>query len=660
MYFRLRGRTRLIGLAALVAAAQSDLLNASHGDFGRQIKIFLPALMANLWLGDLEDLKMETAKAQIDTSSSPYFTEFQARPRLSERRAPSLHAHIVGEKGPSTSDVVGGALRTLRELVESCHSNQLNTVLRTMVDFLDGKVAPSGRHSGAAAISGWKDRERCCWLAESIASYAMLGYRYNVPVSLMEQLVLGSKETADLSEKELTLMEMLISLFSAEKLSLVGIAPVELLNSLLDIVITRVRIEPKDALLPRLVQCIFAIGSHVYYIDQTNDMIEVVVSRIAEVQALAPTTPQETATISWHQEVIRVMIACMVNLMLSSEPTLGTALQPSSHGDTSEHLSLAPSKGKGPGNSRINTPDVNGGSALVQGRSSRRNPISPEIWQDTLPLLCEATYAVRAEYARALVLFLKQEFPASVRILANGNEMENGIHLRQARLGAIRFLHALDATIYTLAISNRLGYAGPASVPSVGPIIQEISPTPMYDSPRTVTPETTKSVGTPIRAVPTPRPQGNRAGEEDSSPTPPNLLARRSSKLVSLPLHRMNRPTFNETISEDTSGDAGSSTAVATAQDYLALSVILSTVLHELPLEGISTIVPMLIAIDRDAGQILIPTPGETSNAFLAERRRACKEVVCCAWKEIAAHYSIHELSNTIEQASASVQRDCV
>ena len=104
-------------------------------------------------------------------------------------------------------------------------------------------------------------------------------------------------------------------------------------------------------------------------------------------------------------------------------------------------------------------------------------------------------------------------------------------------------------------------------------------------------------------------------------------------------------------IDEDVSGDADTSpVAVATAEDYLALSVILSTVLHELPLEGISTIVPMLIAIDRDAGQILIP--GASDNAFLAERRRACKEVVCCAWKEIAAHYTISELFNTIEQAS--------
>lgn len=621
--------------------------------------------MTNLWLGDLEDLRMETAKAQIDSSPSPYFTEFQARTRLSDRRAPSLHAHIIGEKGPATSDVVGGALRTLRELVGSCHSNQLNTCLRTMIDYLDGKIAASERRPAPPAVSGWRDQERCCWLAESIASYAMLGYRYNVPVTLLEQLVSGTKE-ATLTDKQVTLMEMLISLFSAEKLSLVGIAPVELLNALLDIVIGRVRIEPRDALLPRLVQCVYAIGSHVYYIDQTNDMMEVVISRIAEVQAMASVPPPQPAvdssppaTATWHQEVIRVMIACMVNLMLSSEPTLGTAIPTTATGDN-DHLSATPSKGKGPSNSRINTPDINGNQSPVQGRSSRRNPISPEIWQDTLPLLCEATYAVRAEYARALLLYLRQEFPASVRILTNGRETEHGLHLKQARLGAIRFLHALNATIYTLTFSNRLGYAGPAkmSAHTVGPIIQEISPSPMYESPQAATPDT-RSMGTPSRAVPTPRPRDNDSAEQEGPP--PSLLSRRSSKLVSLPIHRMNHSTFGEPISEDptTEANARGGETVATAYDYLALSVILVTVLRVLPVEGVSTIVPMLIAMDNDAGQILVRPPNGDDNECLWERRRACKELVCSAWREIASHYSLHELLNTLEEVRSPETPPC-
>ncbi|KAJ9108922.1 hypothetical protein QFC21_000243 [Naganishia friedmannii] len=671
--FEFRNRTRLIGLAALVAAVQSDLLNASYSDFGKQTRIFIPALITNLWLANLDDLKLETARVQIDASPSPYFTEFQARPRLSDRRAPSLHAHIIGEKGPATSEVVGGALRTLRELIESCHSSQLSTCLQDMMDVFDGTTDSTSQRKGASRVSGWKDRERCCWLAECVASYAMLGYRYIVPLSLLEQLVAGTKETAVLGDRELTLMEMLISLFSAEKLSLVGIAPAELLNSLLDIIIARARIATCDVLLPSLVRCILAIGSHIYYVDQTNDMIEVVINRIAETQALnkPPDISELSAgnaktTLPWCQEAIRIMIACMTNLMLASQPSSGTTIVPSSRGNNDNR---APTDGAGgnPSSSHITTPNVNGSASAIPERSGRRNPVSPEIWQDTLPLLCEATYAVRAEYARALVLYLRREFPASVRVLTNGMGSEHSIHLKQARLGAIRFLHAMNATLYTLAISNRLGYAGPAqlSAPAIAPIIQETAPTPFSDSPRATTPTAAKSVNTPVRAVPTPQPQNyssNSSVQEDRPPPP--LIARRSSKLVSLPVHRMNGVAFGETITEHALVDDRNETrVVATPGDYLALSSIIDTTLHALPIESGIIIIPMLIAIDNDAGRILVARSNdndEDDEFFSMQRRRACKEVACSAWQDIAMHYSISELLNTVDQIRASFTRPSV
>src|SRR6202011_5059804 len=43
------------------------------------------------------------------------------------------------------------------------------------------------------------------------------------------------------------------------------------------------------------------------------------------------------------------------------------------------------------------------------GRSSKRTRVSPEIWHDTLSLLCDADYAVRADYAEALVFYLRTE-----------------------------------------------------------------------------------------------------------------------------------------------------------------------------------------------------------------------------------------------------------
>lgn len=665
----LRKRTRLIGLAALIAAVQSDLLNASYSDFGKQTRIFIPALITNLWLANLDDLKLETARVQIDTSPSPYFTEFQARPRLSDRRAPSLHAHIIGEKGPATSEVVGGALRTLRELIESCHSSQLSTCLQAMMDVLDGNDS-TGRPKGGSTVSGWQDRERCCWLVECVASYAMLGYRYIVPLSLLEQLVTGTKETRTLGVRELSLMEMLISLFSAEKLSLVGIAPAELLNSLLDIIIARVQIDTSDILLPSLVRCILAISSHIYYVDQTNDMIEVVINRIAETQALTkpldnPELPGNAKTDSpWCQEGIRIMIACMANIMLASQPSSGTTIVPSSRGNNDNRPLTDLTVGGNPSSSHITTPNANGSASAVPERSGRRNPISPEIWQDTLPLLCEATYAVRAEYARALVLYLRREFPASVRVLTNGMGSEHSIHLKQARLGAIRFLHAMNATLYTLAISNRLGYAGPAqiSAPTIAPIIQETAPTPFSDSPQASTPNTAKSMNTPVRAVPTPQPHNPSSNSSVQEDRPAPMIARRSSKLVSLPVHRMNGTAFGETITEHALVDKNETRVVATPGDYLALSSIIDTTLHALPTESGISVIPMLIAIDNDAGRILVPRPNENDEDdeyFSMQRRRACKEVACSAWQEIATHYSIPELTNTVDQVSFPYVHDC-
>jgi hypothetical protein len=56
---KLGSSTRLIGLAALSAAVQSDVLYTSQSDFGQQAEILIPALMQNLWLGDLDELKLE-------------------------------------------------------------------------------------------------------------------------------------------------------------------------------------------------------------------------------------------------------------------------------------------------------------------------------------------------------------------------------------------------------------------------------------------------------------------------------------------------------------------------------------------------------------------------------------------------------------------------
>jgi hypothetical protein len=56
-------RTRLIGLAALSAAVQSDVFHTSQSEFRQQAEIIVPALMQNLWIGDMDDLKLQYVRA---------------------------------------------------------------------------------------------------------------------------------------------------------------------------------------------------------------------------------------------------------------------------------------------------------------------------------------------------------------------------------------------------------------------------------------------------------------------------------------------------------------------------------------------------------------------------------------------------------------------
>lgn len=56
--FSFDDRTRLIGLAALSAAAESELMS-SHRDFTQQAAVIAPALFSNIWLGSVEELKLE-------------------------------------------------------------------------------------------------------------------------------------------------------------------------------------------------------------------------------------------------------------------------------------------------------------------------------------------------------------------------------------------------------------------------------------------------------------------------------------------------------------------------------------------------------------------------------------------------------------------------
>ncbi|KAK4684800.1 protein EFR3, partial [Tremellales sp. Uapishka_1] len=582
-----RNRTRLIALAAIHGASSSDAMFSSNSEFPRQINIIVPPLLQNLFGAPIAQLKLETAKIEMDASPSPFFTEFSARPPLNDRRAPSLHAHVTGEKGPTANDVVSAALRTLQALISQCQINQASHVLEAVFDYLN-KVS-------------WSDVERCCWLAERLTAFMLLQYRFVVPTRLVEMIVdLG--DDLPPSPRHSSALAMVTTILNSS-VSLVGLAVSDLLSNLVTLIIRRIRLDQRDVLLPPLVQCIASLGTHVYYADQINDIVEELAQRIAEIHHSEKARP----------EIVRVLINCITGVMSAADVA-----------DEAENRAISPApesheKGKAP---QVGTPlDV------PRRESGRRNPVAPEVWQETLPLLCEADFAVRAAYARALLLFLENEVPRARK------------PLKPTDVTLYRFCNALHAAIYTLAMSSCLGAEiSEPSIASNQPSPQVVSlPTVSQPLPPTASGEkVTFTVKEPTPSA-TPR--------ESGTSTPPRKPVR-TSRRVSLPLNRLN----------SSAGPLGSFDNVATPLDFAAILQILDELHTVAPVAALTTGVSMLLALDRDAGTELIRRPNDgRAGAWVLERKRACRETVALMWRRLGEQWGIRSIEDLADKGLSTL-----
>ena len=463
----------------------------------------------------------------------------------------------------------------------------------------------------------------------------MLPYRYAMSSTLLERFMTDIQRTP-VTRHQMTLLKMLETLWSAENLSLTGFSPSEALSVLLTAIIARLKLDHQDTLLVPLVNCISSLSTHAYYVGQADDMIEEVVLRISELQMAGPrlkrSRSRKESTASGSStpavvgsspvnpadaEAIRILVTCLVNILLGNSD-VGEEIRQEGHHDTSSKVQA--DKGKGP--------------ARVESRASvrkgRRNPVSPEVWQETLPLLCESKFAIRAEYAKALLLYLRQELPAYQALDSRG--------VSEVQPSMRRFLHALTATLYSLAITSRLGYAGPAltldGLTGKQDVLNDL-PNPRVQ------------VEAPTPGLSTPQ-ESNHLEE-----TP--KMTRRTSKLVSLPF---NRHHSSSAVNQQGGGQIAEDTAGPL--DYLIIQEVISTVLDYLPQAGLLTIAPMLLALDRDAGTILVrKTHDARENIFINERRRACRELVCFTWLGLAEQCQVAGLAETIREVRVVTQRPC-
>jgi hypothetical protein len=91
---------------------------------------------------------------------------------------------------------------------------------------------------------------------------------------------------------------------------------------------------------------------------------------------------------------------------------------------------------------------------------------------------------------------------------------------------------------------------------------------------------------------------------------------------------------------------------VATPYDFAAILKILEELHKAVPVAAMVSGVPMLLALDTDAGNELIRRPGDgRSGAWVLERKRAIRETVVFTWKKVGQLWNLgqlQDLANTV------------
>jgi len=251
--------------------------------------------------------------------------------------------------------------------------------------------------------------------------------------------------------------------------------------------------------------------------------------------------------------------------------------------------------------------------AGLNERHSRRTRVPTDIWQDTLSFLCDTDYAVRADYAQALDFYIDKEMPKHGDFTnVDGTKRQvpalNTNVLLHGGDPGVKFLHAVHAYLYTLATSSTLGLGPSTPICENGPILTVQPATPLTES------------------HPTDVSQNN----DRRSPHPSK--SRKTSMVFRLmeqaPEHVL-------------------STTSATSSDYSLILQILETVHEELPVRGMITGIPMLLALDRAC------RPPEHAASEVTARINIVKLVLARTWLAVGKAWDSPELVGIAEKVTS-------
>lgn len=580
----LKNRTRLVGLSAVTGVVNSEALYISATQFKPQASSLTSALLPHIIHADIK-LLAECEQITKDITDTVYLAEFRSRP-LSERRAASIHVHVDGEAGPSSADVLSTSIRALSQLFKHSNATQVCSLIQSAFENLD-------------AMQLWARADQCRWFAQRACDWAQYQYRYAIPSRVVERLLEAPDAPVCTSEQK-TLIGMLTAIFTSP-IPLVNLSTSDIVSNLITLVFRRVVANPNDDLLPLLVESIASLGARVYYSDQIQDLASELASRLTTIDMQSSVNQRRES----RSQAIRCLLAGLLGLMLASDDHRGYK------GNDQPHLSL-----RGTSTSPSDT----------FSRVSQRTKVSGEIWYDTLTLLCDSDFAVRSDYTQTLVTYLRCEIPKvgvdrvrrSRDLASNSSTQANSISLMLFGDSATRSLHAIHAYLFLLATSSYLGSSLGISAPS------------SYSLNGDMTTTGTTSIGETEGNIPL-----NVDSGDGLSPTPSR---RRSID----PAARSRKSSHAFRLLDTVTGKVSSS-CLASHSDYALILHVLSAIHEEVPVRGLLTGFPMLVALEA-AAQI-----EDGADAGTRQRAFSLKEVLARLWLVIGKVWNCPELICRVE-----------
>ncbi|KAI0921764.1 hypothetical protein AcV5_000732 [Taiwanofungus camphoratus] len=584
-----RNRTRLVALAALTASVHSEALYHASTYFKLQVSTIMPALLTPLQDVEIPELDHQAVEIK-EQPKFAFLDDFRTRPAL-ERRAASIHLHVDGDKGPSCGDVANASLHALSSLLGHSHGNQAAIIMTAAFGYFEDS-------------GGWDKVDHCRWFAAKAAEWTQYQYRHAVPTRLVECLV-EAQDASRPSSRHSTLAAMITTVFTSPT-PLVNLSTSDIISSLISLIFRRVSIEPEDVLLPKLVECIASLGTHVYYADQIQDLASELISRLVLIETNGIPGNGRANSEKGRTQAIRCLLAGLLGLIHAAD------MHETTKADDGKDNKEPHSAGTSPELPSSSYPAL----CDVHVRPSRRTKIAPEIWHDTLILLCDRDYAVRADYAIALVSYLQKEIPKF-----GDHTYSDGVkHLRPLVEGPTEQASTMTAMIYGDATTKFLN--------ALHAYIYALSASTTIDL------HSSSLCSSPERSL-----NGNSSFHEAHS--------RRS---MTLPSHVRKNSIILAALQNVPSRISPASTAVSLS-DYCNILAVLKAVHENLPVRGLLTGVPMLLALDS-------ATQAGDSDTAISPLLQACNQIVARVWMTIGKVWNCQDVAQLAEETISAIPQE--